>query len=187
MIDNIRFNEFLKKIDFNPSQDQEKVIISTENSVCSANAGSGKTAVLALRYLYMIIASNEEILPERILALTFTRKAAAEMRERIGQYMSIANREGIISDDAYESFSNAVVSTIDSFLTDIVKSRSSQFDIIPRCFDEYNPEDFPSERAYQDFLREAKDIVNSLNDLARFTRISPHVSSAFTPSFFTSS
>lgn len=171
MIDNIRFNEFLKKIDFNPSQDQEKVIISTENSVCSANAGSGKTAVLALRYLYMIIASNEEILPERILALTFTRKAAAEMRERIGQYMSIANREGIISDDAYESFSNAVVSTIDSFLTDIVKSRSSQFDIIPRCFDEYNPEDFPSERAYQDFLREAKDIVNSLNDLARFTRI----------------
>lgn len=46
----------------------------------SAAAGSGKTAVLTARYIRLI---EDGLSPDRILTITFTRKAAAEMKERI--------------------------------------------------------------------------------------------------------
>ena len=51
-----------------------------ENVVLEASAGTGKTSVLVTRYVNLLRAGVE---PQRILAITFTRKAAAEMRERI--------------------------------------------------------------------------------------------------------
>ncbi|HEX7343519.1 MAG TPA: UvrD-helicase domain-containing protein, partial [bacterium] len=51
--------------------------------VVRAGAGSGKTSVLVERYLRMVL--NQKVAPARILAATFTEKAAAEMKERVAR------------------------------------------------------------------------------------------------------
>src|SRR5690606_20474539 len=71
----------------NPQQ-REAVLHRGEALLIVAGAGSGKTSVLTRRIAHLI--ETQDAWPSQILAITFTNKAAAEMRERVESLIGIA-------------------------------------------------------------------------------------------------
>ncbi|HLJ31434.1 MAG TPA: UvrD-helicase domain-containing protein [Candidatus Babeliales bacterium] len=77
------FNTFLQN-NLNPSQ-QKAVYHEAGAVLVVAGAGSGKTRVITARITHLIL--NKNINPSAIVALTFTNKAAHEMKERIASFL----------------------------------------------------------------------------------------------------
>ncbi len=78
----------------NPQQ-RASVLHDSGHLLVVAGAGSGKTRVLTRRIAYLI--ATGELQPAEILAITFTNKAAKEMRERLGELLGGSARQMWIS------------------------------------------------------------------------------------------
>lgn len=119
-----------------PDRDQAKVATSLENTIVAAGAGSGKTQTLATRFAYLVMSDSKNSV-ERILTLTFTEKAAAEMYRRI--YLTLKKfaeelpecEEKNRAQKAIENFSKAHIQTLDSFSMEIVKQAANLYGIRP--------------------------------------------------------
>jgi ATP-dependent exoDNAse (exonuclease V) beta subunit len=108
-----------------PTEEQLEAIRSLQkNLVVSAAAGSGKTRVLVERYLTHI--ERDGLRPDQILAITFTRKAAAEMKRRIVDRLTANGRYG-----EAQIAETGPIQTIHSFCERILRENSIQAGIDP--------------------------------------------------------
>jgi ATP-dependent helicase/nuclease subunit A len=102
------------------------------NIVLEASAGTGKTRVLVERYVNLLRAGVE---PDHILAVTFTRKAAAEMRQRIIERLKDASRlsefDAARWRDLKERLGDIAVSTIDAFCLALLREFPLEADVDP--------------------------------------------------------
>jgi ATP-dependent helicase/nuclease subunit A len=104
----------------------------SRNVVLEASAGTGKTYVLVTRYINLIRAGVD---PSNILAITFTRKAAAEMRERILAGLRSLARHSPADEARWRTLrdrlSDISISTIDAFCFALLREFPLEADLDP--------------------------------------------------------
>ncbi|HEY7059497.1 MAG TPA: UvrD-helicase domain-containing protein [Vicinamibacterales bacterium] len=102
------------------------------NVVLEASAGTGKTSVLVARYLNLL---RRGVDPVNILAITFTRKAAAEMRERIVGDLRRAAAQSTLDRSRWLSLRDRLadiqIGTIDAFCLAMLREFPLEADLDP--------------------------------------------------------
>ena len=119
----------------NFTKEQQKAIdIRERNLLVAAAAGSGKTAVLVNRILKIVTEGEHPADIDRLLVMTFTKAAAAQMRERI----ETALQEKLDGDPFNEHLQKqmilihtADITTIDSFCMSVLRNHFSEIDLDP--------------------------------------------------------
>lgn len=119
---------------FNPTPMQSLAIKTKGNVLVSAAAGSGKTAVLVERVINMLTDKTNPISADRLLIVTFTNAAAAEMRGRIEKrlFEEIQKNPDDISLQKQKYLLNSAdICTIDSFCIKLVRENFEKCGIEP--------------------------------------------------------
>jgi ATP-dependent helicase/nuclease subunit A len=114
------------------SRAREFAVDPAENVVLEASAGTGKTSVLVSRYINLLKAGVD---PANILAMTFTRKAAAEMRERIIRELKAAASRSEFDRARWNAVRDRLgeiaISTIDAFCLSLLREFPLEADLDP--------------------------------------------------------
>ncbi|HPQ41148.1 MAG TPA: UvrD-helicase domain-containing protein, partial [bacterium] len=112
---------------FKLTPQQAAALALDRNIAVSAGAGSGKTRVLVERYLE-ILALRPGLTARNIVAITFTRKAASEMRSRIRERIRDLLAEDTVTDTerrryvtVLDELARAPINTIHGFAADILR------------------------------------------------------------------
>jgi ATP-dependent helicase/nuclease subunit A len=116
-------------------ENMEKYLDITKSVIISSPAGSGKTEKLARRYVSLLLGGSEI---EKILAITFTEKAAAEMKERILKILEKENPDMFLK--VREKMPLMRISTIHAFCLKLLKRFSLELGLDPslEVIDEFN-------------------------------------------------
>lgn len=147
----------------NPKQ-KEAVLYTEGPLLILAGAGSGKTRVLTHRIAYLI--QEKEVDPWKIIAITFTNKAAKEMRERVD------NLVGQGSEDIWVStFHSACVRILRKNIEKLGYSRyftiydtSDQKSLLRECLKElnYNEKNYPINYVLGEISNQKNELITSL-------------------------
>ena len=120
------------RIDARDRAGRERAVDPRYNVALEASAGTGKTRVLVDRYVNLLRAGVD---PSNVLAITFTRKAAAEMRERIVSTLRTAAERGEIPPsrwrDLRDRTADIAISTIDAFCLSLLREFPLEADLDP--------------------------------------------------------
>ena len=121
------------KVKWTPEQ-QNVIDFRNRNILVSAAAGSGKTAVLVERIIQRITDDKNPLDIDRLLVVTFTKAAAAEMRERIGNAIEKRLEEHPEDENLRKQSTlihNAQITTIDSFCLFVVRNHFEEIHLDP--------------------------------------------------------
>lgn len=117
------------------TDEQQKVIDTREkNMLVSAAAGSGKTAVLVERIVQKVLDTKHPVDIDEILVVTFTRAAAAEMRQRVLDAINDALEKDPQNPHLLRQATlvhTAFITTIDSFCSYVVRNHFYEIDLEP--------------------------------------------------------
>lgn len=120
---------------FSYTEEQQKVIEARGcDLLVSAAAGSGKTAVLVERIVRMVSDEKNPVDIDRLLIVTFTNAAAAEMRERISDALSARlerEPDNMHLQRQTTLLHNAQITTIDSFCLFIIRNNFNDIGLDP--------------------------------------------------------
>lgn len=147
------------------NENQLRALDINRNTAVSAGAGSGKTRVLTSRYIKLLDEGNVGV--QEIVAITFTNKAALEMKERIRVEIDSKIKEGRDIDKwlrIKEEVQMANISTIHSFCMNIVRENAFIVGIDPEftIMDEYQ-----GKIIFNQLLKdEIKKALNENNEIA---------------------
>jgi ATP-dependent helicase/nuclease subunit A len=122
----------LPERDLADSASRRDAVDPARNVVLEASAGTGKTRVLVERYVNLLRAGVD---PDHILAITFTRKAAAEMRDRIIERLREASRLSEFDRATWRALrvrlGDIAISTIDAFCLALLREFPLEADVDP--------------------------------------------------------
>jgi ATP-dependent helicase/nuclease subunit A len=120
------------RVDARDRAARERAVDPRFNVALEASAGTGKTRVLVDRYLNLLKAGVD---PGHILAVTFTRKAATEMRDRILSSLRVAAERAEILPSRWRELrdrtGDIAVSTIDAFCLSLLREFPLEADLDP--------------------------------------------------------
>ena len=137
---------------FTPSQQEA---LNIEKHVCvTAGAGSGKTTVLVERYLKILREGDAK--PQEIVAITFTEKASAEMKERVIKELSQGEDRGT-RENVLEQMNTVHISTIHAFCSRILREFPFQANV---------PANFSILQGIDQKLLLQETLKNTLKDIA---------------------